>query len=209
MPTPPLPQTISGKVTSWKGIVSNATITITSGSDSATASSDNLGRYQINASEVNAVDGDSITIKAEKTSFGTKSETIVLASPQTQDFFLEQTSDFSFEKDEPLEGETKYLKYGSAILLDFEGNEITVDNPLFVKADQHPFTQRRENISGSYQPRYIGHAPPGTDAGTAKWRIQKLIYDDGNNYPPTQILWAEGNAEFDKTWDSRADYLYS
>ena len=52
---------------------------------------------------------------------------------------------------------------------------------------------------------YIGEALPGTGESDAKWRI-KRIEEVGDDY---NILWAEGNADFDKIWDDRATFTYS
>ena len=53
---------------------------------------------------------------------------------------------------------------------------------------------------------YVGEAEPGTATSEAKWRIKKLVYSGTN---VTQILWAGGNAKFDKVWDNHTSYSYS
>lgn len=208
MPPPPIPLIISGQIFSPKGIVNNATVTLTYETDSTDVTTGTDGRYQIDASEVNASNGNSVTLVATRIGFGTKSETITLATPQTQNFFLEQTSNLSFDMDNPISGGTKYLKRMGALLVDFEGNMITINNPLYVMIDNKPFTQKMINLS-SGQPQYIGQAPPGTPTNVARWRIKKMEYVNGNTKPPTGELWANGNAEFDKIWDNYSSYDFS
>ena len=68
--------------------------------------------------------------------------------------------------------------------------------------------QRMENLSGG-QPKYVGHAPPGSGTANPSWRIQYMEYDNGQNLPPTAVLFAGGKADFDKVWNDRATYSYS
>lgn len=58
---------------------------------------------------------------------------------------------------------------------------------------------------------YVGLALPATTLSQAKWQIKKLIYDaEGFN---TQVLFADGSAEFNKVFDSGsseyANYTYT
>jgi len=78
--------------------------------------------------------------------------------------------------------------------------------PLIINSDGSigkKFTEKMDN-SSSGQPIYVGEAGPGTNTGSPTWRIKKLEYDDGDFKPPTGILWASGNTNFDKVWDSRS-----
>lgn len=54
---------------------------------------------------------------------------------------------------------------------------------------------------------YIGEANPGsgTDFSSAVWRIQQITFTGDD----IQILWAEGNSDFDKVWDDRESYSYT
>jgi len=54
---------------------------------------------------------------------------------------------------------------------------------------------------------YVGEAVPGTTKGQSIWRI-KRIYEFGAD-GDLDILWANGTADFDKTWNDRATYTYS
>lgn len=77
------------------------------------------------------------------------------------------------------------------------------------QAETIPLVKKKmENLS-SGQTLYIGEAYPGTSTSEARWRIQKMEYDDGENMPPTGIVWADGTSEFTKVWDDRTTYTYS
>lgn len=53
---------------------------------------------------------------------------------------------------------------------------------------------------------YVGEASPGTDKDGNTWRIKRIYeLNDGD----LEILWANGTANFDKTWNDRATYTYS
>lgn len=52
---------------------------------------------------------------------------------------------------------------------------------------------------------YIGRAVPGTATTTAAWEIRKLL-TLGNN---VEILWADGDGNYDNIWDNRASLSYS
>lgn len=53
---------------------------------------------------------------------------------------------------------------------------------------------------------YVGEAVPGTDKSATTWRIKRIKeFADGD----LDILWANGTASFDKTWNDRATYTYS
>jgi hypothetical protein len=60
------------------------------------------------------------------------------------------------------------------------------------------------NAGGS--PVYIGKAAFGSAKSAAVWQIQRLVYT-GDNL--TDILWADGDTEFDNVWDNRAGLSYS
>lgn len=52
---------------------------------------------------------------------------------------------------------------------------------------------------------YIGEALPGTTKSAAGWRIKLLATVGGS----TEVVWADGTAEFVKVWDDRATYDYT
>jgi hypothetical protein len=50
---------------------------------------------------------------------------------------------------------------------------------------------------------YVGEAEPGAATEAAVWRVKRLDTSAG-----VILLYADGTAEFDKAWDSRASYSY-
>jgi len=85
---------------------------------------------------------------------------------------------------------------------------VTVDLQT-INAEVTPLLTKKMANQSSGQPTYIGEAMPGTATSTAKWRIRKMEYDDGDNMPPTGETWADGVSTFTKSWDLRATYVYS
>lgn len=61
-----------------------------------------------------------------------------------------------------------------------------------------PLTDRKAT-SGSYT--YYGLAPPGSSTASAVWRVKR-----GSS---TEVLWADGNSEFDNVWDNYLALSYS
>jgi hypothetical protein len=63
----------------------------------------------------------------------------------------------------------------------------------------------------SNNPVYVGKAVAGKDdtAGKAEacWQIMKITSDASGN--PTDIMWADGDTDYDNVWDNRATYSYS
>lgn len=53
---------------------------------------------------------------------------------------------------------------------------------------------------------YKGQAQPGSSSAASVWRIKRVITSvDGD----VQVLWADGTADFTKSWDNRTSYTYS
>lgn len=50
---------------------------------------------------------------------------------------------------------------------------------------------------------YIGNALPGTATSAASWRIKRITDATGD------IVWADGNGNYDNIWDNRAALSYS
>ncbi len=84
--------------------------------------------------------GDEITVKASKTGYGQKTETIIVSSgPADQkNLTLASTSDLIFDTG------NGQIKTNAAVLLDFEGNPITPENPLPVNNDQYDLINNPE-----------------------------------------------------------------
>lgn len=51
---------------------------------------------------------------------------------------------------------------------------------------------------------YKGEAAPGTLEGATGWRISKITFVGED----ITEKWADGSADFNKTWDDRASYDY-
>lgn len=72
-----------------------------------------------------------------------------------------------------------------------------------LKAELEVQYNRLIDVDGSYT--YVGEAQPGTGEGEAKWRIKRIeeVGDDFN------ILWADGDANFNNIWTDRTTFTYS
>jgi len=85
-----------------------------------------------------------------------------------------------------------------------------------VQIDDLPFKERID-YSGTNVPRYQGWALPGNESGTgpntgsAVWRIVKFTVSGTNNANGviTAKDWADGNTQFDNSWDDRGSGAYS
>ena len=67
------------------------------------------------------------------------------------------------------------------------------------------FTQRIA-YNASNLTEYIGLAKPGTATSAASWQIKKLVYSGSL---VTEILFADGDTNFDNVWDDRTSLSYS
>ncbi len=52
---------------------------------------------------------------------------------------------------------------------------------------------------------YFGEASPGSDSSSASWKIKKISVQASGDL---EILYADGNANFDNVWDNRAFLTY-
>lgn len=201
MPAQLHPHLIRGHIYGPKGLVSNATVTLTLNSNSTSVTSNEKGEYILSMGATDFPDGwgsgDTVSIKASKPSVGTKTVSLVLTdAPQEQNITLAQTSSLSFYQD--TDSQNRYpLKF--SLLVDFDGNKFSADNPLYVYMDDRPLTRL---VSQTAYPKYIGEAAPGSLTGEAAWRI-KYVQSSG------KVTWADGSGEFNKKWDNRTGYSYS
>ncbi len=91
------------------------------------------------------------------------------------------------------------------------GTEVVVTNfpvtqPISgtVTAESPVYTKRYDSVDSTTA--YLGEATAGTGAGTASWRIQKLVFGvDG----AVTTTFADGNTSFDNVWTNRASLSYS
>ena len=63
------------------------------------------------------------------------------------------------------------------------------------------------DYDGSNNLIFMGRTVGGKAKDENEWLIKKFIYDVNNNL--LDILWANGNGCFDKTWDDRLTFEYS
>lgn len=210
---PTLSHLVSGKVFDIYGAeLASATVTISHSSitPSISVNTDSNGEYIINLAGLSSQwsVGDTLTITASKSEQGTITVTREISSGggQTENLTLAETSDFTFEV------KTSNLDRYPLILnipLHYDGGKITRERGLPVNVVlERQFTQRMHNLSNG-QVQYLGWADPGSSISDAVWRIQKLIYGDGNTKPPTAVIWADGDQNFDNIWDNRTSIEYS
>ncbi len=72
--------------------------------------------------------------------------------------------------------------------------------------DAESFLQKKYayNVDGNIE--YMGVAPGSAATSDAKWKIQKVFYDESGNI--VGIMPANGQAKFIHVWDDRATYTY-
>lgn len=66
-----------------------------------------------------------------------------------------------------------------------------------------PVTLKYEDVGGGVT--YVGEAVPGTALSAAGWRIKKVL----TTVAGVDILWADGDSNFDNVWDDRASLTYT
>ncbi len=195
MPQTPYP--VSGTVFTSRGTVENSIVRINSDIQVSTDSKGNFLLDLANMSE-NYSDGESYIIEAWD-SFNNEyiSDTItVTGGSQTKNLFL-------IERDTAEGDEIRRL---TPIILKTIGNKnISLNNPLIIQTMDKPLSKKMFKVPGTNKTEYICEAVPGTPSTASKWRIKKLFYS-GNFV--NNILWANGNAEFDKIADNRGSYSY-
>lgn len=113
-----------------------------------------------------------------------------------------QMDDVEFKKRHEIEGD-------AILIFDSAKNKFVSESFLDIldrlKAELEVQYDRRIDVSGSYT--YIGEAAPGTSESSALWRIKRV--EDINDEGDTDIIWANGSADFDKQWDQRLTYNYT
>lgn len=56
---------------------------------------------------------------------------------------------------------------------------------------------------------YLGEADPGTAESAASWRIQQITFTNLPTEDDLQILWADGDNNFNNVWDDRLILSYA
>ena len=93
------------------------------------------------------------------------------------------------------DGTTVDIKAAVAEEFDTNSNaKRIISTPMATKIDESDSTTT-----------YVGEAVVGTAGSSAKWRIKKMV----KTGTVTEILWADGNANYDNVWDNRTSLSYS
>lgn len=196
---PSTPYLVYGKVYTSRGTVPNSIVKI---NNAILTSTDAEGKYVLDLANMDDgyTSGESYTIESwDVYNNEYVSDTItVTGEGQEKDLYLAK-------RDVSIASANGYLQPVSIRSL---GNkEMSWNNPLTVSNMERKFTQKIAYDS-SIQPRpeYVGEAAPGTPSSQLRWRISRLTYSSAGT---TDVQWANGNTEFDKSWDSRTSYAYS
>ena len=142
---PSNPSQLSGKILNVGGIgVDGATVTLTHSSGTISIISNSPGEYILNLGDLSSWSaGDSAILTATKTSVGTKTQTITLASGGTVlNITLEETSGFTY-----VDKETKQQNLVMAMPVTFDGEKVTNSNPLPVNLCKIPIQDGELTLS--------------------------------------------------------------
>ena len=66
-------------------------------------------------------------------------------------------------------------------------------------------TQLTRNVDEVSDVYYIGEAAPGSNTASSVWRIKKITFNGDDSVTE----WADGNSNFDNTWDNRLSLSYT
>ena len=77
--------------------------------------------------------------------------------------------------------------------------------PVSVEPQDNYMTALDYDSSGNLI--YIGKANMNSSKADGVWSIRKLVYDASNNL--TDMLWANGDGEFNNIWNNRTAISYS
>ena len=103
----------------------------------------------------------------------------------------------------------------SPVTRDSDGKTVRLDKQEAEQADIVALAKRVLMVEGYTQrmaytsqglPEFIGLATTGSLTSGAVWQIRKLVYS-GTNI--TEIIWADGDLNFDNVWDNHASLSYS
>lgn len=89
-----------------------------------------------------------------------------------------------------------------------EGDIASLDARVTILEDELNLTSRLdETTMGSVL--YYAEAQPGTAESAASWRIQEITFLNLPTEDDLQILWADGDNNFNNVWDDRLALSYS
>lgn len=192
MPTPPTNYPIAGRVYDAESqLIAGATVLLTHENGTLTVTSNSSGEYILNLADLSSWSlGDEVTIKASKTTYGQKTETITISGSSYElNLTLEYTSNLV------IQSSGNYLLRNASALIDFEGNKITPANPLPVKTT---------DLLG-------GYALSGSDDSN---QIYGYVNKDGNwyiqkyNSSDLTYVYARGSSDFLTNWAARTSLSY-
>ena len=153
-----------------------ATVLLThvSSKETLTATTNSSGEYMLNLKNLSTWSvGDEVTVKASKTGYGRKTETLIVSSAPAdrQDIILDYTSDYITDTG------NNQIKTNAAMLVDFENNKITPSNPLPVNNDQFDLINNPE-VEWTYDSKHRVSTETVTIKGCS-WR--RTYTYTGNN----------------------------
>jgi hypothetical protein len=100
----------------------------------------------------------------------------------------------------PLKGGTVA---SNVITLEYDTTAMNNADPLMIIYDQPGDGELAVRIDELTTYTYVGYANPGTSEASAAWRVKRITNATGN------ILWADGNSNFDNAWSNRVALTYT
>src|SRR3990167_1840491 len=188
MPDPQAHYIVSGQVFTSRGTIPSSVVRIATDILAITNSS---GQYVLDLANLQSgyTEGSSYTIESwdEFDEEYITTTITVSGQSQTKNLFLDARD---FKTDLTRNSETRHMEMRGI------GNKpFSRSNLLSVETWGREVTRK---VSSSAYPKYIGEAAPGTLTSANRWRIS---YVQSNG----EVIWASGNAQFNKIWDSRED----
>jgi hypothetical protein len=123
-------------------------------------------------------------------------------NPATEAKQIEQTAELTNVKNAIINTQNNQLTQTGELqniknsLLELRGSVNSVNDKLFYEV------RRMDETNGNVV--YKGYANPGTASEASTWAILRITNNDGQ----FTYHWAEGNRNFDKSWDTRYSYQY-
>ena len=100
----------------------------------------------------------------------------------------------------PLKGGTVS---SNVITLEYDTTAMNNADALMIIYDQPGDGELTIRIDEVTTYTYVGYSNPGTSEASASWRIKRMTNATGN------ILWADGNSNFDNVWANRLALTYT
>lgn len=93
----------------------------------------------------------------------------------------------------------------SALTISLDAPNQKIDFNIDTDALSAAMAYKTEVDEVSASVTYVGIAAPGTATSAASWQIKKIITTGAD----IEIVFADGNSNFDNVWDNRAGLSYS